>query len=103
MSEQSIEFKKVMELADVVKYLEALAEGFRSRKVVVEKGEKILTLNPPTAMDLEMEVKQKKDKAKFSIELSWKSGSDKDLAEMIKISSEEPITGSEETPEDESA
>ena len=96
MSEQSIELKKVMELSNVVEYLEALVEGLKAGKVVVEKGGKYISLSPPSVMEVEIEAKQKKEKAKFALELSWKSGAVQSVQEAIRISSEEPVTTNEE-------
>ena len=100
MGEQSIELKKVMELPNVVEYLEALVEGLKAGKVVVEKGGKYISLNPPSVMEVEIEAKQKKDKAKFALELSWKSGTIQSVQEAIKISSEEPATANEDESEE---
>ena len=98
MGEQSVELKKVMELSNVVEYLEALVEGLKAGKVVVEKGGKYISLSPPSVMEVEIEAKQKKEKAKFSLELSWKSGAVQSVQEAIKISSEEPVATNEEMP-----
>lgn len=99
MSDQSIELKKVMELTHVVDYLEALVEGLKAGKVVVEKGGKYISLNPPSVMEVEIEAKQKKEKAKFALELSWKSGADQSVQEAITISSEEPAAGGDDVPD----
>lgn len=99
MGEKSIELKKVMDLNNVVEYLEALAQGLRAGKVVVEKAGKYLSLNPPSVLEVEIEAKQKKEKAKFTLELSWKSGELQEVEESIKISSIEPAAAPSEAEE----
>lgn len=63
--------EEMMETSNVVAFLEGLVKGFKEGKIVVEKGVESLTLVPPAWVDVEVEAKQKKGKAKFSLELSW--------------------------------
>ncbi|MDP3428153.1 MAG: amphi-Trp domain-containing protein, partial [Humidesulfovibrio sp.] len=68
-----IELKTIMETAEVADYLTALAKGFRAGRIVVEKDGEHLVLNPAamSKAEVEIEARIKKDKAKFSLELSW--------------------------------
>lgn len=90
MSDNSIELRKVIEIQNAVEYLEALAAGLKAGNIVVEQGERKLTLNPPPIVELQIEAKQKKAKAKFVMELQWKSGAVEDVEESIQISSQVP-------------
>ncbi len=73
MEKDKIELKTVMETADVADYLTALAIGFRAGRIVVEKDGEHLVLSPAamSKAEVEIEARIKKDKAKFSLELSW--------------------------------
>jgi amphi-Trp domain-containing protein len=81
-----IAVEEMMETSNVVAYLEGLVKGFKEGKIVIERGGESLTMIPPAWVDVEVEAKQKKGKAKFSLELSW----------QLPAASEEPLNvGSE--------
>jgi amphi-Trp domain-containing protein len=71
MDKNKIEVKQVMAYEDALGYLEALVKSFREGRIVVRKGEEFLTLTPPESVEIEVSAKQKKNKEKFSLELSW--------------------------------
>jgi amphi-Trp domain-containing protein len=90
MSDNSIELRKVIEIRNAVEYLEALVAGLKAGNIVVEQGERKLTLSPPPIVELQIEAKQKKAKGKFVMELQWKSGAVEDVEESMQISSQVP-------------
>jgi amphi-Trp domain-containing protein len=96
MSSNSVELKRKVELWEVVNYLEDLAASFKAGKIVVEKGDKVVSLNPPKIVNLEIEAKHKKEKEKFSFEISWKAGASEEEDDDFKISSEMPATKEEQ-------
>lgn len=71
MDKSKIAMKQVLAYNDAVGYLEALLKSFREGRIVVRKGEEFVTLTPPENVEIEVSAKQKKDKEKFSLELSW--------------------------------
>ncbi|MHC1699366.1 MAG: amphi-Trp domain-containing protein [Humidesulfovibrio sp.] len=73
MEKDKIELKTIMETSEVADYLTALAIGFRAGRIVVEKDGEHLVLSPAamSKAEVEIEARIKKDKAKFSLELSW--------------------------------
>jgi amphi-Trp domain-containing protein len=97
-SDKKIGYKRMIETSEVVTYLEALARSFRIGRLAVEHGEKAVNLEIPPAVVLEIEAKQKKDKAKLEIEISWKHALDEDGAKAISISSESPSDDEEPPP-----
>jgi amphi-Trp domain-containing protein len=87
MSENDVSFKRLVEISEAVSYLEALAMSLRTGRIVVEHGETALDLDPPPVVTLEIEAKQRKDKAKFGFEIKWKNTPNKDSDKSLTISS----------------
>lgn len=67
-----LEFKQKLEYKEAVSYLEALLESFKSGTIVVSKGDEVINLTPSSEVEIEIEARNKKDKGKFSMEISWK-------------------------------
>ena len=89
METSKISLKQIMETKDAVAYLEDLIKSFNAGKVVVQQGENYVDLQTPEMVDIKVEAKIKKDKSKFSLELSWRT-LPADVAETMKISSKTP-------------
>jgi len=88
MDKDKIEMKTLMESAAVADYLTQLAKGFRSGAIVVEKDGESLTLTPTEMAEVEVEARVKKDKARFSLEVSWRTAQGMDEPASLKISAE---------------
>ena len=92
MDKDKIEMKATMESAAVAEYLTALAKGFKSGVICVEKGDETLTLIPAEMAEVEVEARVKKDKARFSLEVSWRLAPEADNADALTISDSAPKT-----------
>ena len=92
METDKIEFKSSMETAAVADYLTSLAAGFKAGRIVVEKDGEQLVLTPAamSTAEVEIEARIKKDKAKFSLELSWRLVEKSEDGAELKISTELP-------------
>lgn len=92
MENDKIELKTIMETSEVADYLAALAAGFRAGRIVVEKNGEQLVLNPAamSMAEVEVEARIKKDKAKFSLELSWRMMEQPEEGAEFKISTDLP-------------
>ena len=88
MDKDKIEMKTIMESAAVAEYLTQLAKGFKSGSIVVEKDGESLTLTPAETAEVEVEARVKKDKARFSLEVTWRTAASMDEAASFKISAE---------------
>jgi len=88
MDKDKIELKTTMESAAVAEYLTALAKGFKNGVITVEKGEERLTFFPVETAEVEVEARVKKDKARFSLEVSWRVACGQDDPASLKISAE---------------
>ena len=73
MSSNKICVEETMELAKVITTLEDVLESLRGGSLTVTRGGESVTLTPPGVVNLELEASQKKDKAKLTIELTWKN------------------------------
>lgn len=71
MGKREISFKARVDQQTVINYLEDLLEGLRAGAAYVQSGNEYVTLKPTSAIDMEVEAVQKKDKQRVSIELSW--------------------------------
>lgn len=90
MDKDKIEMKTLMESAAVAEYLTQLAKGFKSGSIVVEKDGESLTLTPAETAEVEVEARVKKDKARFSLEVTWRTAASLDEPASLKISATAP-------------
>lgn len=88
MDKDKIELKTLMESAAVADYLAQLAKGFKSGVITVEKDGESLTLTPAETAEVEVEARIKKDKARFSLEVTWRTAEAFDEPSSFKISAE---------------
>jgi amphi-Trp domain-containing protein len=98
---QSVEFRRTMETSQLISYLEALADSLKSGRVVLEQADRFVSLAPPSFLEVEVSATQKEDKAKFSMEFSWKRTTEKTGEEELRISSSEPISATLNVPTEE--
>lgn len=98
MDKDKIEMKTLMATAEVADYLAALAEGFKTGCIVVEKDGERLVLSPAATgqAEVEVEARLKKDKAKFSLELSWRLAETQEEGAQLTISTGLPPAASPE-------
>ena len=79
MENQKISVKMDLPYKEAVSYMKALVESLESGKIVVENGEEHVTLTPMEHVDIKVEAKAKKDKQKFSFEISWSDQTEANL------------------------
>jgi amphi-Trp domain-containing protein len=84
MGKGKIKIKQTMETPQVVAYLRDLADSLESGVIRAENEDGTLVLGVPDAMQAELKLARKKDKAKCEIELEWLD--DGSQAESLKIS-----------------
>lgn len=89
MELSKISSEQTLSIKDVIKYLEELTKSFKAGKVVVRQGDDFVNLDIAETVAVEVEGKNKKDKAKFCLELSWRKVAAEALAE-ISIDSKIP-------------
>jgi amphi-Trp domain-containing protein len=68
---QSVEFNGSFEPGAAADYLEALARGLRDGRVLIESGDRSISLDVGTSVELEFEAKTSPEKGKSSIELAF--------------------------------
>lgn len=72
MKKKQIEVETLMTREKVADFFRTLAEGLRNGSIELNDDEDTLTISPPDIIAVEIGAKQKKDKFKLSMEVSWK-------------------------------
>ncbi len=88
MEKDKVELKQAQSLKTVINYLEGLMEGFKAGSIVVEREGEFVTLAPAPLVEVKVEARRKRDKEKFSLELSWTRQGD--LDSPVKILTRPP-------------
>ncbi|THB68693.1 MAG: amphi-Trp domain-containing protein [Desulfovibrio sp.] len=89
-SKNKVEIEGTMELTQVATYLEDLLKGIKAGTVHVQLGGDSVLLHPKSIVDFEMEVTQKKEKEKITLEMSWKTDGTTGPGSGVTISSSGP-------------
>ena len=87
MGSRKLKVQGMMELSQAVAYLEDVLQSLKEGAIRVESGNEVMSLNPGGIVDFEMQLSQKKEKEKFSLEISWKLDAKSPSREDLKISS----------------
>uniref|UniRef100_I2Q0U2 Amphi-Trp domain-containing protein n=1 Tax=Desulfovibrio sp. U5L TaxID=596152 RepID=I2Q0U2_9BACT len=82
MEKDKIKIEGVMQLSEVIANLEKLVGDMKSGRVVIAAGDESLALSPSVLVNVEMKASQKKEKEKFSLEISWKKHKEIGFAEI---------------------
>jgi len=69
---RGLEFEGAATPAEAAEILLRLAEGIRARAVSLAVGEEALTVCPDGDLSLEIEAREKKDRARVELSISWK-------------------------------
>ncbi len=72
MSKHSVKIDSLMELSRVISTLEEVLASLKRGALHISLGDDAVTLVPPPVVDFELELEEKKDKAKMSLEISWR-------------------------------
>ena len=73
MSNKTLEFTTRLSREDVAGVIEALVEGLKDGHLKVQKSNEILEMEVPRVVDLEVEAEFSDERAKFEIEVSWRT------------------------------
>ena len=75
---KKLKFKGLRATADVANYLRALASGIESGKLILTHRAESLALTLPSAVEIELEARQKSEKGRIEFEISWRDDSQED-------------------------
>lgn len=90
-SKRGVSAELSLPVPKVVEYLRKLADSLEQGRVYVEHGAEMIALTPSGVVDVEIEAKQKKDREKFVLEMSWHiTESPMDASQGLKITSRQP-------------
>lgn len=82
MSKNTVKIDSLMELSRVITTLEEVLASLKRGALSISLGDDSVTLVPPPVVDFEMELEEKKDKAKLRLEISWRKDKRAMAAEM---------------------
>jgi amphi-Trp domain-containing protein len=71
MGKKEISYKGRVEYQKAIEYLEELVKGLKRGSVYLQNGEEEVQLHPAEIVHIEASASQKKEKEKFTLELSW--------------------------------
>lgn len=74
MGKDKYKSKSLMTRDELTTYLEALLAGLRHGTLILDNDERPLVLRPSDTIEAEVEIKQKGDKEKVELKLSWAPG-----------------------------
>ncbi|MBN1233140.1 MAG: amphi-Trp domain-containing protein [Candidatus Coatesbacteria bacterium] len=69
-------FESLQDLKSIVKYLNAISDGFSKGKIILGSKDKKIVLEPAELLKLEVKAKKKDNKVKISVKCSWKENDD---------------------------
>ena len=101
MDKRKVSTVQTLDLKNAASYLEDLLDAFKKGTITVTKGEENVVLSPTSPVFLEIEAKKRKNKERFSFELSWHTpceAVDEEDGEVLTISSKLPAPKPEEAP-----
>ena len=81
--------KSSVDKSELCKILRDLADSIELGKVVLEKEDSFVSFEPSNDLTLKVEAEQKKDREKFSLDVTWYKPIKKQKL-LLKISSTEP-------------
>jgi amphi-Trp domain-containing protein len=71
MGKDKLKSKNIMTRDDLVAYLETVLSGLKQGTLILDNEERPLSLRPSDSIEAELEIKQKSDKEKLELKLSW--------------------------------
>lgn len=71
MGKDKFKSKSIMSREDLIAYLETVLAGLRQGTLILDSEERPLILRPSDSIEAELEIKQKSDKEKLELKLSW--------------------------------
>ncbi|MBF0529387.1 MAG: amphi-Trp domain-containing protein [Deltaproteobacteria bacterium] len=72
MGKQEVKLKAIMNQGQLVTYLEELIANLKTGTIQVQKTDESVVLYPIDPIKVEVEAEGKKDKNKFTLELTWR-------------------------------
>lgn len=72
-AEQDFTHESLQDRESIVRYLEALGEGFQQGKLLLSCNGEQFVLETPELVKFDVRAKQKRSRAELTLKLSWKS------------------------------
>ena len=85
MSKKELHFDAAVTLEQAIYYLSRLAESLKTGPVRVSAGDREITIAPRDILGMDLEVSQKREKSKLTLELTWREYPAADLESLLRI------------------
>jgi amphi-Trp domain-containing protein len=72
-------FESTMRREEAVAYFEAIVSGLKQGSLHFKQGDRSLTVNPSSVVEIEVKAAKKGSDAKLSFELAWSADGDSEL------------------------
>lgn len=82
MGKDKLKSKTIMTRDELVAYFETVLAGLKQGALILDNEERPLILRPSDAIEAELEIKQKSDKEKLELKLSWAPNKQQPLAQV---------------------
>ena len=78
-------YEALQEAGSIVKYLQAVADGFESGVLTLSDKNGQVTLEPRGLIDFEVRITRKRDQTRLTLSLSWKPAAQEDGPEAGSV------------------
>lgn len=82
MGKDKLKSKTVVTRNELAAYLETVLTGLRQGTLILDNEERPLILRPSDAIEAEVEIKQKSDKEKLELKLTWTPNKQQPLTQV---------------------
>jgi len=72
MDNTEIRVKSEVDLDRAISYLQDIVSSLKQGRICVQRAEEALTLNPPSAVSVQVKASKKKDRESISLKVSWR-------------------------------
>ncbi len=84
---EQFEYDSLQDNQTIIRYLQALIEGFEKGKIMFNSDDEKVELYPNNLLQFNVKVRKKDDKSKFSMKISWKDLKKREGKDKILITS----------------
>jgi len=84
---EQFEYDSLQDNQTIIRYLQALIEGFEKGKIMFNSDDEKVELYPNNLLQFNVKVRKKDDKSKLSMKISWKDLKKREGKDKILITS----------------
>ncbi len=89
-SDQEFKHESIQDCQTIVKYLQALSDGFENKKLNLSSDGRNIIVTPGGLLKMEVKARKKADRVKLTLKLSWTEPKESELLKRNPLSIEAP-------------